>query len=124
MTISGTSTGYDVASACNPQPESLSPGAVMTSNFYLTAHTTYSLLVNVRASATGALIPGATVTLTRTGLQFDVDRRRVRTDVLPEPRIGEQLFDLGLCSRAHHLYVEYGQRLGHVRPFGRIELMI
>jgi hypothetical protein len=67
VTISGTSTGYDVASACNPQPESLSPGAVMTSNFYLTAHTTNSLLVNVRSSATGALIPGATVTLTRSG---------------------------------------------------------
>ena len=66
ITIPG-STGYDIASACNPQPESLSPGAVMTSNFYLTAHTTNSLLVNVRASATGALIPGATVTLTRTG---------------------------------------------------------
>lgn len=66
VTIPG-STNYDVASACNPQPESLSPGAVMTSNFYLTAHTTNSLLVNVRASATGALIPGATVILTRTG---------------------------------------------------------
>lgn len=66
-TISGTATGYDIASACNPQPESLSPGAVMTSNFYLTAHTTNSLLVNVRSAATGALIPGATVSLTRTG---------------------------------------------------------
>jgi hypothetical protein len=62
-----SSTGYDIASACNPQPESLSPGAVMTSNFYLTAYTTNSLLVNVRSSATGALIPGATVTLSRTG---------------------------------------------------------
>ena len=67
VTIAGTSTGYDIASACNPQPESLSPGAVMTSNFYLAAHTTNSLLVNVRASATGALIPGASVTLSRTG---------------------------------------------------------
>jgi Tfp pilus assembly protein PilE len=66
-TISGTATGYDVASACNPQPESLSPGAVMTSNFYLTAHTTNSLLVNVRSSATGALIPGALVTLSLAG---------------------------------------------------------
>ena len=67
VTISGASTGYDVASACNPQPESLSPGATMTSNFYLTAHTSYSLLVNVRTASTGALIPGATVTLTRAG---------------------------------------------------------
>jgi hypothetical protein len=39
----------------------------MTSNFYLTAHTTNSLLVNVRSAATGALIPGASVTLSRTG---------------------------------------------------------
>ncbi len=62
-----SSTGYDIASACNPQPESLSPGATMTSNFYLVAHTAESLLVNVRSAATGALVPGAIVTLSKTG---------------------------------------------------------
>ena len=67
--ISGTSTGYDIASACNPQPESLPPGATMTSNFYLAAHTVNSLLVDVRSSATGALIPAATVSLV--GLGFN-----------------------------------------------------
>ena len=63
----GAATGYDIASACNPQPESLSPGATMTSNFFLAAHTTNSLLVDVRSAATGALITGASVTLTKAG---------------------------------------------------------
>jgi hypothetical protein len=67
VSIAGTSTGYDIASACSPQPESLSPGATMTSNFYLTTHTTNSLLVDVRSISTGALIPGASVHLSRTG---------------------------------------------------------
>jgi hypothetical protein len=66
VTIAGA-TGYDIASACNPQPESLSPGATMTSNFYLAAHTTNSLLVDVRSAATGALITGASVHLSKTG---------------------------------------------------------
>lgn len=70
--ISGTSTGYDIASACSPQPESLSPGATMTSNFYLAAHTTNSLLVDVRSAATGALIPGATVVVSRTGYSGNI----------------------------------------------------
>jgi hypothetical protein len=60
-----SSSSYDVASACNPQPESLSPGATMTSNFYLAAHTTNSLLVDVRSAATGALVVGASVQLTK-----------------------------------------------------------
>jgi hypothetical protein len=59
------SSGYDVASACNPQPESLSPGATMTSNFYLAAHTANSLLVDVRSAATGALVTGASVQITK-----------------------------------------------------------
>ena len=66
VSIAGAS-GYDIASACNPQPESLSPGATMTSNFYLTAHTTNSLLVDVRSAATGALIPGASAHLSKGG---------------------------------------------------------
>lgn len=67
VSISGASTGYDIASACNPQPESLAPGATMTSNFYLAAHTANSLLVDVRAASSGALVPGASVTLSLAG---------------------------------------------------------
>ncbi len=66
VTISGSS-GYDVASACNPQPESLSPGSTMTSNFYLAAHTGNSLLVDVRGATSGALIPNASVQLSIAG---------------------------------------------------------
>ena len=54
-----------VASACGPQPESLSPGATMTTNLFLAAHTSSSLLVDVRSTATGGLIPGATAHLWR-----------------------------------------------------------
>jgi len=60
-------TSYDISSACNPQPEGLSPGATMTSTIYLLPHTSNSLLVDVRSAASGALLTGAIVTLTRTG---------------------------------------------------------
>lgn len=62
-----SSTGYDVASACNPQPEALAPGASVITNLFLTTHSTNSLLVDVRSSATGNLIPNALITLTRSG---------------------------------------------------------
>ncbi len=58
---------YDIASACNPQPESLAPGASMTTDLYLAPHTTNSLLVDVHAASNGTLVSGATVMLTRTG---------------------------------------------------------
>jgi hypothetical protein len=67
ITISGTSTGYDVASSCNPQPEALSPGQNATTNLYLAAHTANSLRVEVHAASTGVLIPYATVVLTKSG---------------------------------------------------------
>ncbi len=60
-------TGYDVASACDPQPESLAPGASMTTALFVVAHTAHSLLIDVRAAATGALLSGAYAELTRTG---------------------------------------------------------
>ncbi len=63
----GSATGYDIASACSPQPETLAPGAIMTSNFYLATHTANALLVDVRALGTGFLIPGATVNIARSG---------------------------------------------------------
>jgi len=67
ITVSGTSTGYDISSACNPQPEALTPGQSATTNLYFAAHTVNSFLVDVRAASTGALIPNASVNLTKTG---------------------------------------------------------
>lgn len=57
-------TGYDIASSCNPQPESLVPGAYAQTQIILEPHTTNSLLVNVRSSA-GTLLLGASVRLYR-----------------------------------------------------------
>ncbi len=61
------SSGYSVAAACNPQPESLAPGGSQTSALYLMPYTAHSALIDVRSAATGALLPNATVRLTRTG---------------------------------------------------------
>ena len=66
-TTVNSSSGYDVASACGPQPESLSPGASMTTNLYLASHTTNSLLVDVRSSASGSYLKNATVGLSVSG---------------------------------------------------------
>jgi hypothetical protein len=63
----GSGTGYDVASACNPQPESFAPGATQTTNLYLTSHTAQSLLVDVRSAVDNSLVTGALVTLSRNG---------------------------------------------------------
>lgn len=67
VTVNGTSTGYDISSSCGTQPESLAPGGSLTTDLMLSAHTVNSLLVDVRSSATGALLQNATVMLTRTG---------------------------------------------------------
>lgn len=66
-TITNTTAAYDIASACNPQPESLSPNTFQTTNLYFVAHTANSLLVDVRSAATGALISGASVSISRPG---------------------------------------------------------
>ncbi|HVM73941.1 MAG TPA: carboxypeptidase-like regulatory domain-containing protein [Candidatus Paceibacterota bacterium] len=95
VAISGTSTGYDIASACNPQPESLSPGATMTSNFYLTAHTTNSLLVDVRAVSSGALLTGASVHLFRTGFSA----------TLPTDACGQAFFPNLTASNSYSIAV-------------------
>ena len=60
-----SSTGYDVASACNPQPQGLTPGATLLTSLYLATHTPQSLLVDVHLQNTGVLLQGANVTLTR-----------------------------------------------------------
>ncbi|MCE9541536.1 carboxypeptidase-like regulatory domain-containing protein [Candidatus Kaiserbacteria bacterium] len=67
-----SSTGYDISKSCNPQPETLSPGSSVTTDLYLSAHTASSLLVDVRSAATGALLPNASVQLTKTGYNATV----------------------------------------------------
>ena len=62
MTIS-SGTGYDIASSCNPQPETLDPGATVSTSLYLAPHTTNSLLVDVKSA--GILIQNASVRLFR-----------------------------------------------------------
>lgn len=67
-TLTLTGGTYDIASSCqNPQPESLLPGASDTTDLYLAPHTANSLLVDVRAAATGILIQNASLTLTLDG---------------------------------------------------------
>ena len=68
ITVNGTSTGYDIASSCgSPQPELLPPGGFVSTSLFLAAHTTNSLLVDVRSASTGALVPSATAHLFRGG---------------------------------------------------------
>jgi hypothetical protein len=65
------STGYDIGSSCGAQPESLLPGAALTTDLYLVPHTNNSLLVDVRGS-NGALIPSAEVRLYRGGYNEEI----------------------------------------------------
>ena len=69
-TVALNNSSYDVASYCALQPEALAPGATLTANLYLAAHTSNSLLVDVRLQATGATIASAVVNLTRTGVNL------------------------------------------------------
>ncbi len=61
-----TESGWDIAEACEPLPINLQPGGAEVLSLYLMAHTTDTLLVDVRDGA-GALVDGALVDLTRTG---------------------------------------------------------
>lgn len=62
------SSGYDAASVCMPQPQSLAPGGSVSTTIALAAHTNNSLLVDVHAQSTGAVVPNAQVTLTLSGV--------------------------------------------------------
>ena len=62
-----TTTGYDLAYTCQPQPVALSPNSATTTYLYLAPHTTNSLSVEVTAASNGALISGASVHLFKTG---------------------------------------------------------
>ncbi|MEQ1678872.1 MAG: hypothetical protein ABL876_19400, partial [Chitinophagaceae bacterium] len=59
-------TSYDVMESCKPQPISLSPGTTQYTDLVLTPSTANSLLMSVFSSG-GVLLPGVTVTLTRSG---------------------------------------------------------
>ncbi|MDB5238331.1 MAG: hypothetical protein JWM46_601 [Candidatus Kaiserbacteria bacterium] len=67
ITVAGTSTGYDIASACSPQPETLAAGASATTRLYFATHTVNSILIDVHVASSGVLLPGATVHLYKTG---------------------------------------------------------
>lgn len=64
-----SSSTYEIAEACAPQPQTVLPGENQTTRVYLLPATSHSLLVDVRDSA-GSLVQDATVNLTRTG--YDV----------------------------------------------------
>jgi hypothetical protein len=59
-------TGYDTVDVCNAPPYVQSPGASNSSSLYLTTATANAVLVSVRDSV-GAAVPGATVTVSKTG---------------------------------------------------------
>lgn len=67
--IVADTTGYDVSSACAPQPETLTSNSSQTTRLTLSPHTTNSLLVDVKTGG-GVVIPNASVRLTRGG--YDV----------------------------------------------------
>ncbi len=61
-----SSTGYDLASSCGPQPELLSPGTNVRTDLFLAAHSGNSLLVDV--SSGGVYLPNTSVNLWRPGV--------------------------------------------------------
>lgn len=66
VSIDGATTGYDIASSCpGTQPETLPAGASTITQLFLGAHTTNSLLVDVRSGTTSALLPNFSVNLWR-----------------------------------------------------------
>lgn len=92
-TIGVTSTStYEVAEACAPQPESLSPGASQTTRVYVLPATSHSLLVDVRSG--GSTLQGASVNVNRTG--YDV--------TTPTSSCGQSFFS-GLTSTTYTITV-------------------
>ena len=59
-------SGYDVQDACNAPPYALSAGASLTESLILGTQTTNSVLISVN-DGSGNIVPGATVTLSRSG---------------------------------------------------------
>ena len=77
-----TTTGYNLAESCNPQPEVLAPGTSQMTQLYVLPYTTHTLLVDVRSNA-GALLSGASVRLYKTG--YD--------ETLPTSSCGQVFFE-------------------------------
>ncbi len=67
-----TLSGYDVIDACTAPPYSLASGSSSTNLLYLGPNTSNAILVTVHDS-TGAIVTGATVTLSKSGFTQDVD---------------------------------------------------
>ncbi len=65
-------SSYDVVDACSAPPYAPSPGGSVTSNLSLKSPTTNTILVSVRDN-TGANVPGAVVTLSKSGYSNNVD---------------------------------------------------
>ena len=66
-----TLNGYDTVDACNAPPYSVPAGVTQSHALYLGTATTNSLLVSVRDN-TGAYVPGASVTLSKSGYSSTV----------------------------------------------------
>lgn len=64
------STTYVISSACNPQPEALSPNTTQTTQLFISPFTTHTLLVDVK-NASGVVVPHASVRLYRTAPAYD-----------------------------------------------------
>lgn len=64
-------TSYDTIDACNAPPFSLSPGGSVSQSLFLGASTTNAILITVTDSS-GIIVPGASVTLSRTGFSKTV----------------------------------------------------
>jgi hypothetical protein len=62
-----TTSSYDISSICSAQPEALAPGSINRTDVYMVPHTNNSLLITVRLLSSGALLPGANVSVTTGG---------------------------------------------------------
>jgi hypothetical protein len=66
-----TATGYDVLDACSAPPYALAAGGSLLGSLTLGSSTSNSLLVNV-TDGSGNIVPGATVTVSRSGYNNSV----------------------------------------------------
>ena len=62
-----TTTNYNLAESCNPQPEVLGPGTSQTTRLYVLPYAPSTLLVDARSSADNSLLSGTSVRLYKTG---------------------------------------------------------
>jgi hypothetical protein len=96
-----SSTGYDIASSCRPQPEYLAPGSSTSTRLYLTTHTAHSLLIDV--SSAGAPVTGASVSVWKDGTATTTKT----TDSCGQAFFGslsETLYFVSVAATAHPVY--------------------